>query len=265
MNFIRLPAGNVDIHVAALAGIVNFTPDMQLALQVQYDNISGNFTSWAASAGSSGPAASSSSRSARPRSFRVRRFLPTRSPNSRPRICRSASSEPSSSEPLRTAGRTRLQSRYSKQLGCLHAIRRSHRRADHSARYDRYGTTTIVDIAQTSYTPEHSDACIGSLQEVGIRAVHAYSRGAEPGARYLQDMRGCSAHTSTRAISFSRSRWLSAPIRRRCAQRAMRRTCGPAHPRRTPSLSCGSPGPDCFVKATNHPCHAHERRGMQVS
>ncbi len=43
MNFIRLPTGNVDIHVAALAGIVNFTPDMQLALQVQYDNISGNF------------------------------------------------------------------------------------------------------------------------------------------------------------------------------------------------------------------------------
>ena len=43
MNFLRLPAGNVDIHVAALAGIVNFTPDMQLALQGQYDNISGNF------------------------------------------------------------------------------------------------------------------------------------------------------------------------------------------------------------------------------
>lgn len=43
MNFLRLTNGNVDIHVAALSGIVNFTPDLQLALQAQYDNISGNF------------------------------------------------------------------------------------------------------------------------------------------------------------------------------------------------------------------------------
>ena len=42
-NFIRLPTGNVDIHVAAITGIVNFTPDMQLVLQTQYDNISGSF------------------------------------------------------------------------------------------------------------------------------------------------------------------------------------------------------------------------------
>ena len=50
------------------------------------------------------------------------------------------------------------------------------------------GTTTIVDIAQISHTPEHSDACIRGLQESGIRAVHAYSRGAGPGARYPQDI-----------------------------------------------------------------------------
>jgi hypothetical protein len=42
-NFIRLPTGNVDIHVGAITGIVNFTPDMQLVMQAQYDNISGNF------------------------------------------------------------------------------------------------------------------------------------------------------------------------------------------------------------------------------
>jgi hypothetical protein len=42
-NFIRLPTGNVDIHVAAITGILNFTPDMQLVMQAQYDNISGNF------------------------------------------------------------------------------------------------------------------------------------------------------------------------------------------------------------------------------
>jgi len=50
------------------------------------------------------------------------------------------------------------------------------------------GTTTIVDIAQISHTPEHSDACIGGLRESGIRAVHAYSRGAGPGALYPQDI-----------------------------------------------------------------------------
>ena len=50
------------------------------------------------------------------------------------------------------------------------------------------GTTTIVDIAQISHSPEHSDACIRGLQESGIRAVHAYSRGAGPNARYPQDI-----------------------------------------------------------------------------
>ncbi len=37
---LEMPAGEVDIHVASLTGTVNFNPDMQLALQTQYDNIS---------------------------------------------------------------------------------------------------------------------------------------------------------------------------------------------------------------------------------
>ena len=42
-NFIHLPTGHVDIHIGAIGGIINFTPDMQLVMQTQYDNISGNF------------------------------------------------------------------------------------------------------------------------------------------------------------------------------------------------------------------------------
>jgi hypothetical protein len=42
-TFIDLPTGDVDIHVGELTSVVNFTPDMQLALQVQYDNISQDF------------------------------------------------------------------------------------------------------------------------------------------------------------------------------------------------------------------------------
>jgi hypothetical protein len=42
-NFIELPTGKVDIHLATADAVVNFTPDMQLALQAQYDNISENF------------------------------------------------------------------------------------------------------------------------------------------------------------------------------------------------------------------------------
>jgi hypothetical protein len=42
-NFIDLPTGKVDIHLATADAVVNFTPDMQLALQAQYDNISENF------------------------------------------------------------------------------------------------------------------------------------------------------------------------------------------------------------------------------
>ncbi len=40
--FIRLPGGDVDVHVASASGAVNFTPDMQIGFQAQYDNISRN-------------------------------------------------------------------------------------------------------------------------------------------------------------------------------------------------------------------------------
>ena len=40
---VALPTGTVDIHLATAAVIVNFTPDMQLYNEVQYDNISDNF------------------------------------------------------------------------------------------------------------------------------------------------------------------------------------------------------------------------------
>jgi len=41
--FISLPTGDVDIHLLSMDSVVNFAPDMQLALQAQYDNISNNF------------------------------------------------------------------------------------------------------------------------------------------------------------------------------------------------------------------------------
>jgi hypothetical protein len=41
-NVIDLPTGGVDIHLATTDGAVNITPDMQIALQAQYDNISEN-------------------------------------------------------------------------------------------------------------------------------------------------------------------------------------------------------------------------------
>jgi 5-methylthioadenosine/S-adenosylhomocysteine deaminase len=50
------------------------------------------------------------------------------------------------------------------------------------------GTTAIVDLSQISHTPEHSDACIRALQESGIRALYAYSRGLGPGSQYPQDI-----------------------------------------------------------------------------
>jgi hypothetical protein len=43
-TFIRLPTGSVDIHIASLDSLVNFTPDMQLAIEVQWDNISQDFS-----------------------------------------------------------------------------------------------------------------------------------------------------------------------------------------------------------------------------
>ena len=42
-QFIRLPGGKVDINVFTLDGLFNFTPDMQFAIQAQYDNISQSF------------------------------------------------------------------------------------------------------------------------------------------------------------------------------------------------------------------------------
>ncbi len=42
-TFINLPTGSVDIHLFTLDSVINFTPDMQVAMQVQYDNISRNF------------------------------------------------------------------------------------------------------------------------------------------------------------------------------------------------------------------------------
>jgi hypothetical protein len=42
-NYIDLPTGKVDIHLGSMDAVINFTPDMQLALQAQYDNISENF------------------------------------------------------------------------------------------------------------------------------------------------------------------------------------------------------------------------------
>ncbi len=42
-TFIRLPTGSVDIHVVSVDSEVNFTPDMQLAIEAQFDNISRDF------------------------------------------------------------------------------------------------------------------------------------------------------------------------------------------------------------------------------
>ena len=43
-TFVDMPTGHVAIHLIATDFIVNFTPDMQLFTQIQYDNISANFT-----------------------------------------------------------------------------------------------------------------------------------------------------------------------------------------------------------------------------
>jgi hypothetical protein len=42
-NYIELPTGKVDIHLGTADAVINFSPDMQVALQAQYDNISDNF------------------------------------------------------------------------------------------------------------------------------------------------------------------------------------------------------------------------------
>ena len=43
-TYIDLPGGLVNIHLVSVDAFVNFTPDMQIFAQVQYDNISQNFT-----------------------------------------------------------------------------------------------------------------------------------------------------------------------------------------------------------------------------
>ena len=50
------------------------------------------------------------------------------------------------------------------------------------------GTTAIVDLSQISHTPEHSDACIRALQDSGIRALYAYSRGLGSATQYPHDV-----------------------------------------------------------------------------
>jgi hypothetical protein len=42
-EYIDLPTGYVDIHIFSLSAAANFTPDMQLAIQAQFDTISRNF------------------------------------------------------------------------------------------------------------------------------------------------------------------------------------------------------------------------------
>ena len=42
-TFIDLPTGHVAIHILSASGGVNFTPDMQILLQAQFDNISRSF------------------------------------------------------------------------------------------------------------------------------------------------------------------------------------------------------------------------------
>jgi hypothetical protein len=42
-SLIRLPAGEVDIHVLSVNGVINFTPDRQVGMQAQYDDIRESF------------------------------------------------------------------------------------------------------------------------------------------------------------------------------------------------------------------------------
>ena len=50
------------------------------------------------------------------------------------------------------------------------------------------GTTCAVDTSQVNHTPEHSEAGIKALQDSGMRAVYAYSRGAGSKHQYPQDV-----------------------------------------------------------------------------
>jgi 5-methylthioadenosine/S-adenosylhomocysteine deaminase len=77
------------------------------------------------------------------------------------------------------------------------------------------GTTTAVDTSQVSHTPEHSDAGIRALQESGLRAVYAYSRGAGPGTKYPQDiarLQETSFNTSDQLLTLALGGTLDAKI-----------------------------------------------------
>ena len=50
------------------------------------------------------------------------------------------------------------------------------------------GTTGVVDTSQVNHSPEHTDAGIKALQDAGIRAVYAYSRGTGPAAKFPEDI-----------------------------------------------------------------------------
>jgi hypothetical protein len=43
-EFFRLPTGDLEIHIVTLDSVVNITPEMQFAVEVQWDNISEAFT-----------------------------------------------------------------------------------------------------------------------------------------------------------------------------------------------------------------------------
>ena len=44
MEKFELPTGNLTVHIGSLDGSINFTPDMQIDTQMQYDNISERFS-----------------------------------------------------------------------------------------------------------------------------------------------------------------------------------------------------------------------------
>jgi hypothetical protein len=50
------------------------------------------------------------------------------------------------------------------------------------------GVTSVTDLSQVSNTPEQCDALIKGLVDSGIRAICAYSRGSEPGAKWPSDV-----------------------------------------------------------------------------
>ncbi|MBM3608534.1 MAG: amidohydrolase family protein, partial [Alphaproteobacteria bacterium] len=50
------------------------------------------------------------------------------------------------------------------------------------------GITHVTDLSQVSNSPQHSDAMIKAFKDSGVRAVHAYSRGYGPGAKFPGDL-----------------------------------------------------------------------------